>query len=53
MDKMYIYGGRLVDGVLQEEDEEPWHTIHRVRLTPINISKVLGANVVKIPLYTR
>ena len=53
VDKMYIYGGRLVEGVLVEEDTEPWHRIDRVRLTPVPISKILGANVVKIPLYTR
>ena len=29
MDKLYIYGGRLVDGILMEEDDQPWHSVHR------------------------
>ncbi len=29
VDKLYIYGGRLVDGILMEEDDQPWHSVHR------------------------
>ncbi len=48
-------------GQLKGQDSGPgrgtgqdlWSTIHRVKLSPVELSRVGGAGVVRIPLHTR
>ena len=55
VDRLYLYGGRVHNNELIGADSgaQPWTEIRRVRLTPVDISRVTGARVVRIPLHTR
>lgn len=63
VDSLLLYGGWLEAGQLKTTAGQPtgprgsslglWSTVHRVKLTPVELSRVGGAGVVKIPLHTR
>ena len=54
-ERLYLYGGRIENCELVGASSglQLWFQVNRVKLTPMEISRAVGARVVKIPLHTR